>query len=90
MKLKQEYENWMETGELPENGLCSCLLRTKYKSTLELFEPLLEESMELSKEGISQCYWASGLSYTDNGRFYSFTPLRQTIVLLILAIHDEL
>ena len=25
MKLKQKYENWMETGELPKPGLCRCV-----------------------------------------------------------------
>lgn len=67
-----------------------CLSGTKYKSTLGLFRPSHEEYMELFKKGISYWYWGSGLSCTDNDKFTKFTPLRQTIVLLILAMHDEL
>ena len=90
MKLKQEYENWMETGELPENGLCKCLSGTKYKSTLDLFKPSRKEKFELVAIEFSYGYWGSGLAYSDNDKYAKFTPLRQTIVLLILAIHDEL
>lgn len=90
MKLKQKYEKWMETGRLPKDGLCNCLMRTEYQNTLGLFRPSLKDKFELSEEGISRGYWGSGLAYTDKGKFYSFTPLRQTIVLLILAMHDEL
>ena len=90
MKLKQEYKKWMKTGELPENGLCRCLSGTKYKSTLRLFRPSGKEKFELIASGFNFGYWGSGLTCNDWGIFYKFTPLRQTIVLLILAMHDEL
>ena len=89
MKLKEEYENWMETGELPENGLCKCLRDTKYKSTLDLFKPSTYEFEELSKNNFDIVFWGSGLYYNSNGCYKEFTPLRQTIILLILAIHEE-
>ena len=90
MNLKQEYENWMETGELPKPGLCSSLMRTKYQNTLGLFKPSYKELCELSKEDISNLFWASGLLIDDKDKYTKFTPLRQAIVLLILVIHDEL
>lgn len=90
MNLIEEYENWMETKELPDNGLCGCLKGTEYRDTLRLFIPSSKDFTELFRNSLDLAYWGSSLAYNDNGRFYSFTPLRQTIVLLILAIHDEL
>ena len=90
MKLKKEYEKWVETGELPGDGLCNSLRRTEYQNTLELFKPSRKEKFELIASDFSFCYWGSGLNNNDLGIFNKFTPLRQTIVLLILAMHDEL
>ena len=92
MNLIEEYENWMETGQLPKAGLFNCLRGTKYKDTLCLFRPSSKDCAELFRDSIDLTYWASGLAYDDkyNSRDYSFTSLRQIIVLLILAIHDEL
>ena len=90
MKLKQKYEKWMETGKLPTYGLCNSLMGTEYQNTLELFIPSSRDSAELYINSLDLTYWASGLAYNDNGNFYTFTPLRQTIVLLILAMHNEL
>lgn len=90
MNLKQEYEKWMENGRLPKGGLCNSLMGTKYRNTLKLFGPSCEELYELFKEDLSNIFWGSGLSLNDNDRHIKFTPLRQTIVLLILAMHNEL
>lgn len=83
-KLIDLYKEWMETGTLPGDGLCNSVPK-EYKSDLRKLEP--------------ECYytfWAYPLtdqqqldhSYYDMA--YSFTPLRQTIVLFICAMNNEL
>ena len=56
MNLIEEYEKWMETGELPKPGLCNCLSGTQYESTLDFFLPSYEELCELVKKDISNFF----------------------------------
>lgn len=89
-KLITLYKEWMDGGELPEDGLCNSLFYTKYHECLDMFEPTDDELIELAASGLSQSYWGSGLKADCNDRYYAFTPLRQTIVLLICAMNNEL
>jgi hypothetical protein len=89
MKLIELYKEWMETGVMPDSGLCPSI-PTKYKIYLNLFKPEPSENILLMQENLSVGYWASGLDVYDNGKYDSFTDLRQTIVLLICAMNDEI
>ena len=90
------YEKWMETGNLPEWGLCNCfgkwlVIEEKWKYNDKLF-PLFVEEMHRKDE-----FWAfeddDDVSYVLEpaeivGR--QFSPLRQNIVLLMAAMNGEL
>lgn len=89
-KLIDLYKEWMETGLIEEDrfrkhgtgGLCNCVPE-KYLETLFLFTPKKD----------SDGFWANNLDrtyYSTIESMYGFNPLRQTIVLLICAIHNEL
>jgi hypothetical protein len=88
MKLIELYKKWMKTGLLPHWGLCKSL-PYKYKKLFELVSPTEEDKSRYNLLN----YWGcdktienvSETELTD-----SFTPLRQTIVLFICAMHDEL
>lgn len=75
----------MKTGKLANgNGLCNERL-----PLLELFEPTEENDAEYDLNA----YWASGYNHIDwgNPEFVAgFTPLRQTIVLLMASYSREL
>lgn len=84
MKLIDLYKKWMKAGKLPDSGLCFSVPE-QYSEYLKLFHPTNEEKTEHKTPFL---YWASegdgGYSYFD------FNPTRQTIVLLICAMCDEL
>lgn len=88
-KLIDLYKEWMDAGEINERsnpngegGLCNAL-PLEYLPTLDYVSP---------ETAPSHSYWASGLSCDSESHeaMYKFNPLRQTIVLLICAMHDEL
>ena len=96
MKSKKHlslYKNSMISGRLPKEctGFCECaqegLIDTE---TFLLFVPDHFEEAELREEGLSTSYWASGKGFYDWDRVCTFTPLRQTITLLMAAINNEL
>jgi hypothetical protein len=78
--IMELYEEWMETGTLPDYGLCSSLPK-KYLESLSKLSPF---------EGDISLFWAAGVPIGHWDRYDGFTPLRQTIMLLIAAMHDEL
>lgn len=89
-RLIDLYKEWMEKGRLPNGGLCVSL-NCEYEDSLkEYFYPTPTEFKSLSHEGYEPTYWASGLPSDHKDEYCGFTPLRQTIVLLICAIHNEL
>ena len=96
MKLIDLYKEWMETGRITgeknncPNGLCSAVPE-KYCDSLLLFKPSTKELNGLRDEYLSQTYWASGLDLFDSitNKESLFSPLRQTIVLLICCILEE-
>lgn len=91
MKLIDEHKQWCRTGVLPScNGLCSELKNTEYEESLDLFRPSAKERIKLNDKGISVAYWGSGLKWHAKDIYKNYTELRQNIVLLICAMHDEL
>jgi hypothetical protein len=83
------YKDCMSTGRLPDFGLCYSL----GGRLLQLFTPTIEEKFQLEDEGLCPIYWAYGVSddfKNDEERWHSFSSLRQTIVLLMAAINNEL
>lgn len=89
MKYLEYYEKAMKTGKLVNgNGLCG-----EHLFNLELIRPTTEERVEYALNA----YWASGYSVDDWDNMSKrhetqckFTPLRQTIVLLLAAEAGEL
>lgn len=89
MNLYEQYKQMMETGRMPTPGLCEFLPKI-YSESLQLLRPQWEEIIRLERDGQSGLFWASGIPNRDTETTYSFTPLRQTIVLLICAMHGEI
>ena len=85
MNYLELYKKWMAAGKLPWQGLCNSLAKEHQKqfgvyesnNDLRFFKP---EDHELV--GNNKTYWASG---SHSERLYQFTPLRQTILLLMAA-----
>lgn len=84
------YFKCIESGRLPDDndGLCLCAID---EDLFDLFEPNTEDSAQLNAECLSVVYWASGVSIDDStSKYGGFTSLRQTIVLFMAAINNEL
>ena len=79
---------------MPAAGLCGCAeIELIAQDLLTYFTPFLEDEEELVREGYGCLYWASGISINHGSlhqRMYNFTPLRQTIVLFMAAVNNEL
>lgn len=75
---------------MPGDGIC-CSFSGEEKEILLIMAPDTIEKHDLYVQNKSFLYWASGLGMTDplKDRWYSFTPLRQTIVLLAAMINGE-
>ena len=96
MKYFKLYEQWMESGELPLRGLCACLGREANDNmpSIEWFKPSREDFPEFYRSmHISGGWWGYDgephESYKVNQQ-YEFTPFRQTILLFLAAMHDEI
>ncbi len=90
-KYLKFYEDCMVTGFLPRKaGLC----REFTHKELKLIKPTTKERNILRKENYFSGYWGSGFHFTDYPDSSilcgGFTPLRQTIVLLLAAMNNEL
>lgn len=84
MKLIDLYKEWMEEGNLPKYGLCNSVPEA-YGNNLRDFKP------PILRDTLNDRYWGCGDGHTDLFEIaYRFTPLRQTIVLLICAMNNEL
>ena len=81
------------TGKIPKDGLCNCA-HSGYidKNLLDLFEPIQRDSNLLDKRGQTTIYWGSGLLQDSvlSDKYFGFTSLRQTIVLFMAAMNNEL
>lgn len=93
------YKDCVKKQKIPTVGLCGCAHDGLIDiSILSLLKPEKEDCENLFKERLIPfeqapgSFWASGLSIDaeDALRAYSFTPLRQTIVLFMAAINNEL
>jgi hypothetical protein len=88
-KHLQFYLHSIQSGTIKDFGLCNSIK----SGLLDLFIPTKEDEDVLRREGVSVLFWGSGLPSGhkyDHERWYSFSPLRQTIVLLMAAINNEL
>jgi hypothetical protein len=87
------YHACMETGEMPEPGLCENEIP---KRILKIFTPTDSDLKDLFSSGNDTSYWGYeyGVTYILDHEFRKrqrqFTPLRQNIVLLCAAINNEL
>lgn len=84
------YKECLKSKQLPTQGLCFSLLDAE----LDLFAPPGWYNREIGYNEYDEWYWGyngdkqSGES--DNERRFAFTPLRQTIVLFLAAMNNEL
>ena len=86
-KLIDLHWEWMETGELTKcNGLCTELEETEYEKSMNLFKPNYQQRF--------CAYWAADKKDFTHYDTYSlstkYTTTRQSIVLLICAMHNEI
>lgn len=91
MKLIDLHKKWCEKKRIPNRrGLCG-VLRGKYKMLLKKFTPTKKERVDLFLQGLASSYWGSGVGACDlKNKCGGYTSLRQTIVLLICAMNNEL
>jgi hypothetical protein len=88
--LEDLYEYCSIIGQLPYSGLCYTLLKLGIISfELQLFAPSEEEQTALSRQGLDVGFWASGLPRCLPSRLIEFTPLRQTILGLLIAMAED-
>lgn len=87
MKYLTKYYEWAEAGKLPMRGLCSCLCDGDL-SLLDLFS-LHDGSYWAHEEGPEYERLGFPNSMANEVR-YTFTPLRQNIVLFMAAMNQEL
>lgn len=90
MTYLELHKEWMEEGELPCGGLCNFFSYGPTVLTMpqELI-PTKQERGLLKKEGFCSVYWASGLPDGHEDENTGYTPLRQTLVLLMAALNGE-
>lgn len=86
------YYKCMEAGQiLPMNdmgvGLCGYI---QNYPNFKLIVPTKDDYIKLDKEDLSLAYWGSGNEVDHPENEKGFTPLRQTIVLFLAAINNEL
>jgi hypothetical protein len=82
----------MESGLLPDEGLCGCLNFNSDNALFHLITPTSQDLDNLKMQCLSSSYWAYGGGVMDRGyeKMFSFTELRQTIVLFLAAMNGEL
>lgn len=91
MRLIDLHKEWCEFGGITNSGLCTSIDERKDLKTLSIyFEPTFDESKQLIIDGFDEVYWGSGLPNGHEDEMKTYTPLRQTIVLLICAMNNEL
>lgn len=94
MKLIDLYKSWLMQGIITRNGLCNSL-PSRYKRQLMKFYPTADEWKNFNHfYNRPQGYWGHNGEVdlmSDRARTSKeFSPLRQTIVLLICAMNNEL
>jgi hypothetical protein len=90
------YKKCFKTLDMPKPGLCRCAdCGLICESTLKEFTPTDSDHDQNVIEGTMDLfhpngYWGAGLNISEDCRGDSFTPLRQTIVLFMAAMNNEL
>jgi len=88
MKYLPLYFEWMETGFIPTNGLCNF-----FGKCHDEFEVTVKRKYHLFKRIMPDyavgSYWAVGDYYGEMWH-RKFTPMRQSVVLLLAAMNGEL
>ena len=87
------YKTNLQSGVIPWGGLCGSTDEGLLdECTLYLLSPTDNDIGDLAHEGLSTLYWGSGLPaiLSDREKSLPFTELRQTIVLFMAAINNEL
>lgn len=87
------YYHCMASGEMPFEGLCICAMNGIIDpDLLYLFKPSDTDILELQNSEKCTIMWGSDLHKFDASKkcFSGFGPLRQTIVLFMAAINNEL
>lgn len=84
-KYLRFYERCMKDAMLPRNGLCGSFRKSKF---FKLIDP--EYGLGETYWGIEQDVHVDQYSLTWDDKWYAFSPLRQTIVLLMAAMNNEL
>lgn len=87
-KLIDCHNKWAKDGCISGSGLCNSV-PDKYRKSLALFEPTQENYKRLIKQGKSVVFWAHE-NKSSYFRATQYGKLRQAIVLLICAMHDEI
>ena len=89
MTLFESYKEWKEAGAMPLAGLCTTFLRMfpEYANKLHHFIPTQEDIEQLNLEGHNLGYWGSG---DKSSRAFELTELRETIILFICAMAEEI
>jgi len=86
MKLKKE--TFLQLHErLLKNGAKMPLLND---ISFTLMKPTKSDYRQLRKEDSCTTYWASGGNYQVGYHEYTYTPLRQNIILFCAAMNGEL
>lgn len=91
MKLIDLHKEWCETGNLPNEGLCCSV--PALRSLIDDFAPeeFVRHSWNRTPEELRKSYWGYGGSSNDRNKIlFEYTPLRQTIVLFIAAMKNEI
>lgn len=79
------YREWMEAGKMPNSGLCFYF---QHDELFGLFVPSSLEEIELTTEKLPVLFWGAE-TYKELAQF-GFGPRRQTIVLFLAAMNNEL
>lgn len=95
MKLIDYHHQWMETRCVPNQGLCNTMDCFNHDEWLKYYILLIKF---FKPDTYEQAYWAYGVKYPEGVLSAQeiklittkYTPLRQTIVLFICAMYDEL
>jgi len=88
MKLIDLHKEWMRDCILPQGeGLCNAVPE-KYSYCLEQFAPEGEERQEHRDDGYGLSYWGKHIETELREDVYN--PFRQSVVLLICAMNNEL
>lgn len=90
-KYLNYYKKCMEAGGLPagHNGIANGLCNDRFvgADVLRWFAPDAPHFTNVRER--NEGWWGTEIPYTSSRVRYAFCPLRQNMVLLLAAIHDE-